>query len=253
MGLRGTNHRPPFVRLYENRLCEAGQRLQGTTKEMDAVTELDGKLLLWIQDTFTSEWLTPIMKLFTGFGEYGIFAIALCLILLAFGKTRRLGIICSFALAFTFLCCNGILKPLVDRPRPWEIVADVVHHLAHPGDASFPSGHSANTMGAAWAMFLATAPVKSLSGGVRTYDGTGPLGWRGVNAPPKPLHRASVAAVILAVLVGFSRLYLGMHFPSDVIVGLILGMLCATAVYLAVGKYEAKHGIIGEKKNAQTE
>ena len=220
---------------------------------MDAVTELDGKLLLWIQETFTADWLTPIMKFFTGFGEYGVFAIVLCLVLLAYKKTRRLGIICSIALAFTFLCCNGILKPLVDRPRPWEIFSKVVHHLAHPGDASFPSGHSANTMGAAWAMFLATAPVKSLSGAARTYDGTKPLGWRGINAEPKPLHRISVSAATLALIVGFSRLYLGMHFPSDVIVGLLLGMLCATTVYLAVGKYEEKHGIIGNEKEDKQE
>ena len=210
---------------------------------MDAVTELDGKLLLWIQDTFTADWLMPVMKFFTGFGEYGVFAIALCLVLMLYKRTRRLGIICSIALAFTFLCCNGILKPLIDRPRPWEIFSDVVHHLAHPGDASFPSGHSANTMGAAWAMFLATSPVKI--GSRRSYEDVPCLGWKGDGADPRVMHRIGITAVILSVLVGISRLYLGMHYPSDVICGLLIGMMIAMIVHIVIKKTEQSRGIIG--------
>ena len=106
------------------------------------ITILDGNLLIGLQEKLQAEWLTPIMKLVTLLGEAGVFWIGVCLILLIFHKTRRLGIICSLSLAFAFLCCNIVIKPLVDRMRPWEIFAAVVPLLPDPGDASFPSGHT---------------------------------------------------------------------------------------------------------------
>ena len=59
------------------------------------------------------------------------------------------------------------------------------------------------------------------------------------------MHKFGIAGVILALLIGLSRLYLGMHFPSDVICGLLLGMLCAWIVHIIIKKIEAKRGIIG--------
>ena len=220
---------------------------------MDEFTQTDGNLLVTIQDALHAEWLTPVMKFITLFGEAGVFWIAVCLLLLAFRKTRRLGIICSLSLAFTFICCNLIIKPAVDRTRPWVLFKAVDALLPPPGDASFPSGHSANAMGPALAMFISTLPVKHRvpdgNGGsvrlIRSYDEVPCLGWKGTGADPKIVHRFSIAAVVLAVLIGISRLYLGMHFPSDVICGLLLGMICATIVHIVIKKIEAKRGIIG--------
>jgi undecaprenyl-diphosphatase len=204
---------------------------------MDDFTLFDGNLLIGIQDLLNADWLTPVMKFITLFGEAGIFWIVLCLGLLISKRTRRLGIICTVSLAFTFICCNLLIKPAVDRTRPWLMFADVVRYLEPPGDASFPSGHSANSMGAAWAIFIASLPARG-----RGYGDVPCLGWRGVGADPKIVHRFGIAAVILAVLIGLSRLYLGMHYPSDVIVGLLLGMVCATVMLRVIRAYEMNRG-----------
>ena len=118
---------------------------------MEQFLQFDGNLLIGIQHLLNAAWLTPIIKVITAFGSKGLFWIMLCLVLMIFKKTRRLGIICSLSLLLTVICCNVIIKPLVDRTRPWITFSDVHAFLPPPGDASFPSGHSANTMGPAWA------------------------------------------------------------------------------------------------------
>ena len=210
---------------------------------MDSFTQFDGNLLIGIQHALNADWLTPIMKSITMLGEDGIFWILVCLVLLLFKRTRRLGIICSCSLLFTFIVCNLCLKPTIDRVRPWVTFQLVNPMLPPPGDASFPSGHSANAMGPAWAMFLAAMPVRTAAG--RSYDEVRCLGWKGNGVSPVIMHRVSIAAVVLAVLIGISRLYLGMHYPSDVVCGLLIGMIVATIVYKIILRIEDKRGIIG--------
>ena len=210
---------------------------------MDTFTQLDGNLLIGIQHALYADWLTPMMKAITLLGEGGYVIIAACIIMLLFRRTRRLGILCALSLALTFICCNMILKPAFDRARPFETFAEVMQLLPHPGDASFPSGHSANTMGFAWAMFLATRPVKI--GSRKSYEDVPCLGWKGDGADPRIMHRIAVIAVVLSVLVGITRLYLGMHYPSDVICGLLIGMMIAMIVHIVIKKTEQSRGIIG--------
>ena len=212
---------------------------------MDSFTQLDGGLLIGIQNALNADWLTPVMKAITMFGEGGYFWIAVCLFMMCFKKTRRLGIICTLSLAFTFICCNMIIKPAVDRTRPWVLFSAVNAMLPPPGDASFPSGHSANAMAPAWAMFVSTLPARR---GSADCSAVPCLGWRGVGADPRLMHRLGIAAVILAVLIGISRLYLGMHFPSDVAVGLLLGIVCAQIVHAVITRIEKTRGIIGADK-----
>ena len=210
---------------------------------MDSFTQFDGNLLIGIQHALNADWLTPVMKIITYFGEDGIFWILICLVMILFKRTRRLGIICSVSLLFTFIVCNLGLKPLVDRTRPWVTFQLVNPMLPPPGDASFPSGHSANSMGPAWAMFIATMPVKTAAG--RSYDEVRCLGWKGDGLSPQLMHRISIIAVVLAVLIGISRLYLGMHYPTDVACGLLLGMIAATIVYKVILTVEDKRGVTG--------
>ena len=218
---------------------------------MDSFTQFDGNLLIGIQQALNADWLTPIMKLITMLGEDGIFWIAVCLVLLLFRRTRRLGVICTVSLLFTFIACNLCLKPAVDRIRPWVTFQMVNPMLPPPGDASFPSGHSANAMGPAWAMFLATMSVRTAEG--RSYDEVRCLGWKGDGVSPRMMHRFGIAAVVLAVLIGISRLYLGMHYPSDVACGLLLGMIVATAVYRVIIRTEDKRGMMDTWLSKNTE
>ena len=213
---------------------------------MSEFTLFDGKFLIGIQKLLNADWLTPVMKAITFLGEKGIFWICVCLLLIMFRRTRRLGIICAVSLAFTFICCNLIIKPAVDRTRPWIMFREVVRYLEPPGDASFPSGHSANAMGPAWAMFIASMPLRG-----KSYDEVPCLGWRGDGVSPKAVRGFGAAAVVLALLIGLSRLYLGMHYPSDVAAGLLLGMICATVMFRAIRLIEINDGALigsGERR-----
>lgn len=167
-------------------------------------TQADGQLLIGLQRIFVHDGLTPVMKAISLLGDAGAFWILLCLALIAFRKTRKIGILAGVSLVLCFICCNLCIKPAVDRTRPWILFDQVMRLIPDPGDSSFPSGHSAASMAPAMAILL-----------------------NGAN------KKYGAAAVTLAILIGFSRLYLGVHFPSDVCGGLILGVICACIVYYA--------------------
>lgn len=214
---------------------------------MAELQQLDGNLLIGIQKSLNSDWLTPIMKFITMLGEGGYLWIAICILLLIFKKTRRVGIICSLSLVLSFICCNLVIKPIVDRTRPWLVFSEVHAFLPHPGDSSFPSGHSTNFMAPAWALYLSTrsSKKKEADKDIKKKESDKDAKKKLIGSEPelgfkRTMHRWGVVAVILAILVGFSRIYLGMHFPSDVIFGLLLGMICATIISVIVQKVEDK-------------
>lgn len=219
---------------------------------MESFIQSDGELLVILQNMLHADWLTPIMKGITFMSEYGMIEIVLCLVLMICRKTRRLGIICAASLALSFICCNIIIKPIIDRPRPWESINMLKVLVPDPGDASFPSGHSTSAMSVAMAVFLASRPLKNARKEpdvARDYDMVPCLGWGGTGVDPKTVHRWGVAAIVFALLTGLSRMYLGMHFPTDVLAGLILGALSACIIHIIFKKIEASRGIIGSKGN----
>ena len=124
--------------------------------------------------------------------------LALSVLLLCFRKTRRAGLVALTAMFFGLLCTNLTLKHLVARPRPWTEVAGLVP-LVLEESFSFPSGHTTAAFAFAGAMLF--APLKS--------------GW------------GRTAAVVLAVCMGLSRLYVGVHYPTDVLGGMLVGLGCA--------------------------
>lgn len=127
-------------------------------------------------------------------GNHGGLWIALALLLLCRAQTRRLGLTVGLSLLLEALCCNLLLKPIVARTRPFAINTDILLLLPQPADYSFPSGHTA----AAFAVVTALVGRRS---------------------------RWGAACCLLAVLMGFSRLYLYVHYPTDVLGGMILGCL----------------------------
>ena len=161
-------------------------------------------ILDFIRDNLTSPFMDTLMKAITFLGNGGWIWIAFGVILSLIPKTRKIGFTVCLGLIFSLLVCNLTLKPLVARVRPYEI-KEIVLIIAKPHDYSFPSGHSSASFAGAVAIFLNNKKWGSL-------------------------------AVLLAALIAFSRLYLYVHFPTDVIGGMILGSLCAVLGYFIVKK-----------------
>ena len=151
------------------------------------------QFLNWLQ-TFRAPWLDSLMIIVTSMGNGGIFWISCAIILLLFPKTRKMGAAIAISLALESICCNLILKPLVARPRPFDINKAVSLLIARPKDYSFPSGHA----GAAYAATSALFFEKS---------------------------RLWVPSGVLAVLIAFSRMYLYVHYPTDVLAGALIGIM----------------------------
>lgn len=141
-----------------------------------------------------SDLFDHLMLLISSLGNFGAIWIALAALLLILSGFRRSGLAVSIALAIDFVVVNLILKPLVGRERPCDINVPEDMLLACLSDHSFPSGHTAAAFSAAVALILCHKKV-------------------------------GIFALILAFMMGFSRLYLFVHYPSDVIAGALLGTL----------------------------
>ena len=163
----------------------------------------DAAILLWIQNVLRGENLDSLMSAYTHLGDAGLLFIVIGVGLLCFPRTRRAGLVGLTALLIGFLSTNVILKHLFERPRPWLDVAGLIPLIAEHDPHSFPSGHTtaAFAAGMTWVWTL-----------------------------PKKWMR--VMAVIAAVCMGLSRLYVGVHYPTDVLTGLIVGLLSGWAASL---------------------
>lgn len=176
---------------------------------MQSLLTLDGNILLMIQNNIRSPFLTAILRPITHLGDKGLFWIILTLALLAFKKTRPLGI-CSMMALLCSVCVNNLLlKHIVNRTRPYELVEGLHILVGKPDDASFPSGHSAASFASAIAICFSLHIV----------------------GDEKKLRIWGVLAVVLAALIALSRLYVGVHYPTDVICGTASGILCGVAGY----------------------
>lgn len=174
----------------------------------------DLPILDWIQAHLQCGFLNFIMPIITLFGEGGIFWIAVTVLLLCIPKTRKTGLGMAFALIMGLLVCNVTLKPLVQRPRPYDfqqtnfgVVIPLLVERLH--DFSFPSGHTIASFEAATVLL-------------------------------KNSKKLGIPAMILACLIAFSRLYLYVHYPTDVIFSVFAGILFAFIGDFLAGKVLAK-------------
>jgi len=160
----------------------------------------DLPILEWIRNTLWCDALDVAMPIITMFGDAGIFWIACSVLLMLFRKTRKTGLGMIIALMIGLVVCNMTLKPMVQRIRPYDLQADlgVVIPLLNGAmhDFSFPSGHTIASFEAAVVLL-------------------------------KNSKKMGIPAMILAVLIAFSRLYLYVHYPTDVIASILLGTLFA--------------------------
>lgn len=178
---------------------------------MDAIVSFDSSILLWIQDNVRVDFLTPVVKVITHLGDKGALWILLTLALLCFRKTRRLGIICGMAMTFGLLVTNLVIKNWVARVRPYEVIPGLNCIVGLADDWSFPSGHTTNSLACGWVLF---------------------------RKAPKRWQR--VSALVLAILISLSRLYVGIHYPTDVLGGAVIGICSACLALWLFPKIEKR-------------
>lgn len=175
---------------------------------MDALLQLDGNCLLWIQENLRQDLWDPFWRSITFLGDKGWAWLALSLLLTAFPKTRKTGLLALAAMALCALVTNVCLKNLIARPRPYTQIPGLTALIPAPSDHSFPSGHTTASFACA-GVYLQTLPRKY-----------------------------GVAALILAALIAFSRLYVGVHYPTDVLAGLLIG-LTGSWIICSIAKKDA--------------
>ena len=157
----------------------------------------DLPILDWIAENLRCSFLDTTMPLITVLGNGGIFWIAVSVLFLLIPKYRKAGLAMGIALLMGLVVCNLTLKPLCARIRPYDFYGEAMQLLvATPHDFSFPSGHTIASFEAATALALHS-------------------------------KKLGIPALILAGLIAFSRLYLYVHYPTDVLVSIGLGIAFA--------------------------
>ncbi len=164
----------------------------------DIITQIDFSILNWIQTNLQCSFADWFFPRFTALANGGFIWLLLTAVLLCQRKTRRQGVLLLCGLALGLLAVNVILKPVFARPRPSWLV-DFRLLIANPTDYSFPSGHTAASYISAFILLAK---------------------WK----------KAGIPALVTASLIAFSRLYLYVHFPSDVLASILLAALIAAGV-----------------------
>lgn len=162
-------------------------------------------ILDWIQENLRCAVLDQIMPVITKLGDGGLFWIALAVVLLIFKKTRKAGISMGVALIIGYVVCNLILKNVTARIRPYDLNPEVSLLIEKLHSFSFPSGHTISSIEASVALLIRN-------------------------------KKLGIPAVILAVIIAFSRLYLYVHYPTDVLVSVLLGIGIAFLASFIVDK-----------------
>lgn len=164
--------------------------------------ELD---FLYLLQNLHNDLLNTIMVFITSLGDGGVIWLSAAIVMLFFKKTRRCGITIMAGMALSFLLGNLSLKNLIARPRPCAVDSTVQLLIPYPSEYSFPSGHTLHSFTAATVIFLY-------------------------------FRKAGIGALLLAAAIAFSRMYLFVHYPTDILGGILLGILDAVLVYVIVNK-----------------
>ena len=165
----------------------------------------EGPVLLWIQEHMRNDFLTPVLTFLTHLGDHGYFWIALTILFLLLRKTRKVGGLMTCSLLLNTLVNNVLLKNLVARTRPYEVVDGLHRIIEAQSDYSFPSGHTLASFEAATVLMIRD-------------------------------KRFGIPALILAILIALSRLYLYVHYPTDVLAGALLGVFIGIFACFLVDK-----------------
>ncbi|MDD6645052.1 MAG: phosphatase PAP2 family protein [Oscillospiraceae bacterium] len=185
---------------------------------IDFITKIDFSILYWIQDNLRNSFMDFVMPLFSNLQDGGLIWISIAVVMLFFKRTRYCGIAVLFAMGIDTLITEYGIKNVVCRVRPCNLVDDVNMLVEKPTSYSFPSNHSASAFAGAVAVML-TIKKKA---------------W-------------TIPAFVFSGIIAFSRMYVFVHFPSDVFAGILLGSTIAVLVCYLMKKTGFK--ALLERKN----
>lgn len=185
----------------------------------EAITAIDGQILLFIQEHIRCAFLTPVMKFASFIGDAGAVWILAALVLLIVPKTHRRGLDAALCLAVAAIVNNLVIKNLVARPRPFLTFAELELLIDPLMSYSFPSGHACASFAAAFA----------IARGFRGSHG----GW----------------AYLPAAVIALSRIYVGIHYPTDILAGAAVGTLCAWGVCALSQRFIRQDFLSGRKRD----
>ena len=171
--------------------------------ELTGINPFDAAVMAWIQENLHNAVTDAVLPLITHLGDAGLFWIASAVVLLFFKKTRKTGALVLITMLFTYLTGELVLKNLI--ARPCHLFPEVPLLIPRTDSFSFPSGHSASRFTAAVMLTLR--------------------------------HKKAWPALILAALIAFSRVFLFVHYPTDIIAGAALGTAFAVLVYCAGNRF----------------
>ena len=171
-------------------------------------TNVDLSILLWIQDNLRSEYATALMYHVTSMGSIVLSVMAWYFIIKGGRSEKIAGIAVLTSCVLEIAIVNGVLKNLIARPRPFVTFDEVVPLANILSEHSFPSGHTALVFSMAFVIYKL---FPAIYGNV---------------------------ALVIACLVGFSRVYLGVHYPSDVIAGVIIGWFVSLVTVYVKNQYK---------------
>ena len=163
---------------------------------IEVINNLDINILNFIRENLSNPIIDKLMVFITTLGDKGFIWIAIGIILLAQKKYRKVGFVLLIALLINLIIGEGVLKNVIQRPRVFTTYPNINIIINPPESYSFPSGHTASSFAAATV-----------------------LGYY--------FKRYRYAFYAIAALIAFSRLYLFVHYPSDIIAGILLGIVCA--------------------------
>ena len=166
---------------------------------------VDVSILLFVQEYLRIPLLNRFFTAFTHLGDMGLFWIALAVVLLIPARTRKPAAMALFSMGVGAVICNLALKPYFARVRPYDAYESLTCLIGPQWDYSFPSGHTCNAFCSAFVY-------------LKTLD--------------KPY---GVVTVILAALLAFSRLYVGVHYPSDILGGLVVALIASVVILVLFG------------------
>ena len=207
--------------------------------DFSVFSNFDFSVFQWIQEHVWCAFLDAVMPIITVLGEGGWVWIVIAVLFLFMPKYRKAGVTMAFALILMLILNDGILKNVFARPRPFNFEPFEALYAVFPQGAdgkpellvglpssfSVPSGHTSSSFAAAFAILL------------------------------NKKWKAGVPALLLAALIGFSRNYLMVHYPTDVLFGALMGVLYAVLAYFLIARFVYppfdKH--IGQKVDAARE